>query len=96
MYPADKKSKKGKLRILYECFPMAYLVEQAGGMATDGRRPILDIVPTVRVEERKRREREEKDKRKKEREREREKRKKEKKEKKERADKNERKVTRKW
>ena len=47
MYPADKKSKNGKLRLLYECFPMAYLVEQAGGLATDGRRPILDIQPTV-------------------------------------------------
>ena len=47
MYPADKKSKNGKLRVLYECFPMAYLVEQAGGLATDGRRRILDIEPTV-------------------------------------------------
>eukprot|EP00048_Salpingoeca_helianthica_P015377 m.226487 g.226487 ORF g.226487 m.226487 type:complete len:366 (-) comp16958_c0_seq1:129-1226(-) len=45
MYPADKKSKNGKLRLLYECFPMAYLVEQAGGVATDGRRRILDIQP---------------------------------------------------
>ncbi|KAK7205719.1 fructose-1,6-bisphosphatase class 1/Sedoheputulose-1,7-bisphosphatase [Myxozyma melibiosi] len=44
-YPADSKSKNGKLRILYECFPMAFLVEQAGGLATDGRKRILDMVP---------------------------------------------------
>ncbi|ORY83305.1 fructose-1,6-bisphosphatase class 1/Sedoheputulose-1,7-bisphosphatase [Protomyces lactucae-debilis] len=44
-YPADSKSKNGKLRVLYECFPMAMIVEQAGGLATDGRRRILDIVP---------------------------------------------------
>lgn len=45
MYPADKKSKNGKLRLLYECFPMAFLVEQAGGIATDGKQRILDIQP---------------------------------------------------
>ncbi|EGD77579.1 fructose-1,6-bisphosphatase [Salpingoeca rosetta] len=45
MYPADKKNKRGKLRLLYECFPMAYLMEAAGGMATDGKTPILDIQP---------------------------------------------------
>merc|ERR1712063_87503 len=45
-YPDDKKSKSGKLRLLYEGFPMAYLVEQAGGMATTGKQPILDIQPT--------------------------------------------------
>ncbi|CAG8511336.1 11272_t:CDS:2 [Ambispora leptoticha] len=44
-YPADKKSKNGKLRLLYECFPMAYLVEQAGGKAVNGSGRILDIVP---------------------------------------------------
>lgn len=46
-YPADKKSKNGKLRILYEGFPMAMIIEQAGGTAIDdnGTR-ILDIVPT--------------------------------------------------
>ncbi|KAI8048834.1 fructose-1,6-bisphosphatase class 1/Sedoheputulose-1,7-bisphosphatase [Syncephalis plumigaleata] len=38
-------SKKGKLRILYECFPMAMLVEQAGGKATTGRKRMLDVVP---------------------------------------------------
>jgi fructose-1,6-bisphosphatase I len=44
-YPADKKSKDGKLRLLYECFPMAFIVEQAGGKATTGTKRILDIVP---------------------------------------------------
>ncbi|KDE04282.1 fructose-1,6-bisphosphatase, cytosolic [Microbotryum lychnidis-dioicae p1A1 Lamole] len=45
-YPEDKKSKSGKLRLLYEGFPMAFLTEQAGGLATTGRERILDIVPT--------------------------------------------------
>ncbi|CAJ0870175.1 9974_t:CDS:2, partial [Entrophospora sp. SA101] len=44
-YPADKKSKNGKLRILYECFPMAFLTEQAGGKAIDGKKRVLDLVP---------------------------------------------------
>ena len=46
MYPKDKKSPNGKLRLLYECFPMAYIMEQAGGRAitSDGTR-ILDILP---------------------------------------------------
>lgn len=45
-YPDDKKSKNGKLRLLYEAFPMAFLTEQAGGVATTGTKRILDIVPT--------------------------------------------------
>jgi fructose-1,6-bisphosphatase I len=45
-YPDDKKSKNGKLRLLYEAFPMAFLIEQAGGIATTGTKRILDIVPT--------------------------------------------------
>jgi fructose-1,6-bisphosphatase I len=45
-YPSDKKSPGGKLRLLYEANPMAYLFEQAGGMATNGVDRILDIVPT--------------------------------------------------
>lgn len=45
-YPDDKKSKKGKLRLLYEAFPMAFLTEQAGGVATTGTQRILDIHPT--------------------------------------------------
>jgi fructose-1,6-bisphosphatase I len=43
LYPATKKSPKGKLRLLYEANPMAFIVEQAGGTATDGKRRILDI-----------------------------------------------------
>ena len=48
MYPWDKRDpdKPGKLRLLYEANPMGWLVEQAGGAATDGRRRILDITPT--------------------------------------------------
>lgn len=45
-YPGDKKVKDGKLRILYEAFPMAFLTEQAGGIATTGTQRILDIQPT--------------------------------------------------
>jgi fructose-1,6-bisphosphatase I len=44
-YPADAKSKNGKLRLLYEANPRAYLFEQAGGAATSGSERILDIVP---------------------------------------------------
>ncbi|KAH3676121.1 hypothetical protein WICMUC_002418 [Wickerhamomyces mucosus] len=45
-YPADSKSKNGKLRILYECFPMAFLLEQAGGKAvTDSGERILELIP---------------------------------------------------
>ena len=48
MYPWDKREpeKAGKLRLMYEANPMAFLVEQAGGAATDGRWRILDIEPT--------------------------------------------------
>jgi fructose-1,6-bisphosphatase I len=45
MYPHLKGKPEGKLRLLYELNPMAFLVEQAGGAASDGRRPILDIEP---------------------------------------------------
>lgn len=45
-YPADKKNTRGKLRLLYECFPMAFLMEAAEGIATDGETAILDLVPT--------------------------------------------------
>jgi fructose-1,6-bisphosphatase I len=46
MYPADSSAKKGKLRLLYECNPMAFLMEAAGGMATTGDQRILDVQPT--------------------------------------------------
>jgi len=47
MYPADVRdpSRPGKLRLMYEANPMAFIVEQAGGMATDGKHRILDIQP---------------------------------------------------
>ncbi|MDX1413416.1 MAG: class 1 fructose-bisphosphatase [Candidatus Promineifilaceae bacterium] len=44
-YPAESKRPQGKLRLLYEASPLAYLIEQAGGYASDGYGPILDIVP---------------------------------------------------
>jgi len=46
IYPNTSKDPDGKLRLLYECNPMAYLAEQAGGKASDGFKPILDIQPT--------------------------------------------------
>lgn len=46
IYPADSKNPKGKLRLLYEASPLAFLAEQAGGLATNGQQPILDIQPT--------------------------------------------------
>jgi fructose-1,6-bisphosphatase I len=45
MYPADTRSPKGKLRLLYEAAPLAFIAEASGGAATDGERDILDIVP---------------------------------------------------
>ncbi len=47
MYPRDTKdgARPGRLRLLYEASPMAMIVEQAGGLASTGRGPILDIVP---------------------------------------------------
>jgi fructose-1,6-bisphosphatase I len=47
MYPADMRdpSQPGKLRLMYEANPMAMLVEQAGGAATDGKQRIMDIAP---------------------------------------------------
>ena len=45
-YPANQKSPKGKLRLLYEANPLAFIVEQAGGAAIDGARRILEVKPT--------------------------------------------------
>ena len=45
MYPKSSKDEKGKLRLLYECNPMAFIVEQAGGKATDGVTRILELKP---------------------------------------------------
>ena len=46
MYPGTLDKPEGKLRLLYEAFPMAFLAQAAGGAASDGRSPILDLVPT--------------------------------------------------
>ena len=45
LYPAATNYPRGKLRLLYEAAPLAFVVEQAGGQATDGCRAILDVVP---------------------------------------------------
>jgi len=45
MYPADSRNPNGKLRLMYECNPMAFIIEQAGGRATNGKKRMLDIQP---------------------------------------------------
>jgi fructose-1,6-bisphosphatase I len=45
MYPRDSKNKDGRLRLMYEANPMAFIVEQAGGAATDGAKRILELQP---------------------------------------------------
>jgi fructose-1,6-bisphosphatase I len=45
-YPGTRQNPKGKLRLLYECAPMAFIMEQAGGVGTTGAGRILDVVPT--------------------------------------------------
>lgn len=47
IYPANKGEAKGKLRLLYECIPMSFLTEQAGGKATDGKIRLLEVQPTA-------------------------------------------------
>lgn len=44
-YPGDAKNPNGKLRLLYECAPMSFIVEQAGGIATTGKERVMDIIP---------------------------------------------------
>src|SRR3982075_2041706 len=46
MYPRDAKNREGRLRLMYEANPMAMIVEQAGGTATDGKTRILELQPT--------------------------------------------------
>ena len=46
IYSASKNASNGKLRLMYECNPMAFIIEQAGGLAIDGKKRILDISPT--------------------------------------------------
>jgi fructose-1,6-bisphosphatase I len=45
MYPADSRNPSGKLRLQYECNPMSFIVEQAGGRATNGKKRIMEIQP---------------------------------------------------
>lgn len=45
IYPHSKKYPNGKLRLMYECNPLSFIVEQAGGMATDGETRIMDLKP---------------------------------------------------
>jgi fructose-1,6-bisphosphatase I len=47
LYPSTINAPTGKLRLLYECYPLAFLIEQAGGKASDGWQRILDIKPTA-------------------------------------------------
>jgi fructose-1,6-bisphosphatase I len=46
IYPSTAKSPNGKLRLLYECNPLAFIIEQAGGKASDGHERILELTPT--------------------------------------------------
>ena len=46
IYPSTKSAPNGKLRLLYECNPMAFVIEQAGGIASDGKQRIMEIDPT--------------------------------------------------
>jgi fructose-1,6-bisphosphatase I len=45
MYPADSRNPNGKLRLMYECNPMAFIVEQAGGRASNGKQRLLEVKP---------------------------------------------------
>ena len=45
-YPGNRRNPHGKLRLLYEANPLAFVVEQAGGLATDGQTRVLDLNPT--------------------------------------------------
>ena len=45
MYPQNENAPEGKLRLVYECNPIAFIAEQAGGAASNGREQILNIIP---------------------------------------------------
>jgi fructose-1,6-bisphosphatase I len=47
LYPGDRKNPRGKLRVLYEAAPLSFIAEEAGGLASDGERRIMGIVPTT-------------------------------------------------
>ncbi len=46
LYPGDSRNQNGKLRLMYENNPLAYICEQAGGRAIDGEKRIVDVIPT--------------------------------------------------
>jgi fructose-1,6-bisphosphatase I len=46
LYPSTESHPQGKLRLLYECNPMAFLIEQAGGIASDGKNRVMELKPT--------------------------------------------------
>ncbi len=45
LYPADSKNQSGKLRMLYECLPMSFVCKNAGGLSSDGKQDILELIP---------------------------------------------------
>jgi fructose-1,6-bisphosphatase I len=45
-YPGDSKNPNGKLRLLYECAPMSFIAEQAGGSGSTGKMRVMDVEPT--------------------------------------------------
>jgi fructose-1,6-bisphosphatase I len=47
IYPQTASAPNGKLRLIYECNPIAFLAEQAGGQAIDGAQRIMDVIPTT-------------------------------------------------
>lgn len=47
LYPSTAQSPNGKLRLLYECYPLAFLIEQAGGVASNGQMALMDIAPNT-------------------------------------------------
>jgi fructose-1,6-bisphosphatase I len=46
MYPTDSKRPKGRLRLLYECLPLAFIMEHSGGFAINGRERLINVTPT--------------------------------------------------
>ena len=47
IYPGDNKNPNGKLRLLYEAAPLAFVAEQAGGAASNGRQRIMELAPSA-------------------------------------------------
>lgn len=46
LYPVDARRPRGRLRLLYECLPLAFIMEQAGGIASNGKERLIDVVPS--------------------------------------------------